>query len=114
MSSLVGYVLQVSLILLIFGGIAAGLVRFGRRAGPRSAGPLELVARLHLEGRRVVYLVRAGSRYLVVGGSEAGLTRLGDLEASALGDGGVFTDATALTDESTDARHSRITDTLEL
>lgn len=79
MSSLVTYVLQVSLTLLAFGAIAAALVRFGRKPGRRRAGPLELLDRLHLEGRRVVYLVRAGERVLVVGGSEAGLTRLGEL-----------------------------------
>ena len=80
MGSLVTYVLQVSLILLIFGAIAFGLVRFAKRPTLGGTGPLELVARLHLEGRRVVYLIRAGGRLLVVGGSEAGLTRLGELD----------------------------------
>lgn len=84
MSSLVTYVLQVSSTLLVFGAIAAALVRFGRRPGRRRAGPLEVLDRLHLEGRRVVYLVRAGERLLVVGGSEAGLTRLGELDATTL------------------------------
>jgi flagellar biogenesis protein FliO len=83
MNSLVGYLLQVTCILLVFGAIAALLVRLGRRSPGRNSGPLELVARLPLEGRRVVYLVRAGERLLVVGGSDAGLTRLGELEASA-------------------------------
>lgn len=84
MSSLVTYVVQVSSTLLVFGVIAAALIHFGRRSGRRPAGPLELLDRLHLGGRRVVYLVRAGERVLVVGGSEGGLTRLGELDASAL------------------------------
>ena len=87
MSSLVTYVLQVSSTLLVFGAVAAALVRFGRRPGRRREGPLEVLDRLHLEGRRVVYLVRAGERVLVVGGSEAGLTPLGELDASSLPSG---------------------------
>lgn len=80
MSSLITYLLQVCLTLLVFGAIAAGLVRFGRRPAERRSGPLELLARLRLEGRRSIYLVRAGRRVLVVGSSEAGLTRLGELD----------------------------------
>lgn len=80
MSSLITYLLQVCLMLLVFGAIAAALVRFGRRPAEQRSGPLELVARLRLEGRRGIYLVRAGRRVLVVGSSEAGLTRLGELD----------------------------------
>lgn len=80
MSSLITYLLQVCLTLLVFGAIATALVRFGRRPAERRSGPLELVARLRLEGRRGIYLVRAGRRVLVVGSSETGLTRLGELD----------------------------------
>jgi flagellar biogenesis protein FliO len=76
--------LQLLAMLIVLGGASALLVRLNRRRGAQGHGPLALIARMPLEGRRVVYLVRAGRRVLVVGGSEAGLTRLADFEASEL------------------------------
>ncbi|MBM4361432.1 MAG: flagellar biosynthetic protein FliO, partial [Deltaproteobacteria bacterium] len=51
-----------------------------RRVTARPGGPLELVATLPLGGRRAVHLIRVEGRVLVVGASEAGLTRLGEVE----------------------------------
>jgi flagellar biogenesis protein FliO len=84
MTELVRLGLQLLAMLIVLGGASALLVRFNRRKSGQSDGPLALVATMPLEGRRVVYLVRAGRRVLVVGGSEAGLTRLADFEASEL------------------------------
>jgi flagellar protein FliO/FliZ len=42
-------------------------------------GPLALLGRLPLDQKRAVYLVRVGSQVLVVGGSEGGLVKLGEL-----------------------------------
>jgi flagellar protein FliO/FliZ len=57
----------------------------GRRLGVgRPSGPLELLGRLPLDARRAVYLVRVGKLVYVVGSSEGGLTRLGELDADAL------------------------------
>jgi flagellar protein FliO/FliZ len=57
----------------------------GRRLGlGRPSGPLELVGRLPLDARRAVYLVKVGKLVYVVGASEGGLTRLGELDAEAL------------------------------
>jgi hypothetical protein len=66
--------------------VLAVLVLYGaRRLGVgRPLGPLELMGRLPLEGRRVVYLVRVGRAAFVVGASERGLTRLGEVDATML------------------------------
>jgi flagellar biogenesis protein FliO len=76
--------LQLLAILVVLGGASAVLVRLQRRKAAQQDGQLALLARMPLEGRRVVYLVRAGRRVLVVGGSEAGLTRLADFDGAEL------------------------------
>lgn len=40
---------------------------------------MSLVGRLPLDGRRAIYLVRVGSTVYVVGASEAGLAKLGEV-----------------------------------
>jgi len=60
--------------------LAVLLLSVGRRLGiGRPSGPLELVGRLPLDGRRAVYLVRVGETVYVVGASENGLSKLGEL-----------------------------------
>ena len=44
---------------------------------------MELLARLPLEARRSVYVVRVLDQVLILGASEAGLTKLGELPESA-------------------------------
>ncbi len=84
MSELFRLGLQLLAMLIVLGAASAVLVRLSRKKAAQGEGPLTLLARMPLEGRRVVYLVRAGRRVLVVGASEAGLTRLTDFEASEL------------------------------
>jgi flagellar biogenesis protein FliO len=85
MSPLGSYILETLLTLFAICVLAVGVLYAGRRAGVgRSAGPLELVGRLPLEGRRAVYLVRIGRTVLVLGGSEAGLNKLGELSSDGL------------------------------
>jgi len=51
-----------------------------RKAGVGAPqGPLELVGRLPLDARRVIYLVKVGPQVLVVGASEAGLVKLSEV-----------------------------------
>lgn len=85
MSPLTEYVLQ-TLVTLLGVSLLAFVVLVGaRRLGVgRPVGPLTLVGRLGLDGRRAVYLVRAGQQLYVLGGSEAGLTKLGELAADEL------------------------------
>jgi flagellar protein FliO/FliZ len=85
MSPIAKYIIETLVTLL--GVIAlAVLVLYGaRRIGVgRPGGPLELVGRLPLDGRRAVYLVRVGKKIYVVGASETGLAKLGELEEDSI------------------------------
>lgn len=60
---------------------------FGRGRGPSASkfkGPLETLARLPLDGRRSIYVVRVVDEILIVGASEAGLCKLGELAPDCL------------------------------
>jgi flagellar biogenesis protein FliO len=60
-----------------------------RRAGVgRASGPLSVVGRLPLDGRRAVYLVRVGRAIYVLGVSDGGLVKLGEMSEADLVDGG--------------------------
>jgi flagellar protein FliO/FliZ len=73
------YVVETLVMLLGVATLAVFVLVLGRRFGVgRAQGPLELVGRLPLDARRVVYLVRVGGRVLVLGGSEAGLQKLSE------------------------------------
>lgn len=81
------YLLQSLGTVAVFGGVAWLAVSGLRRLGvspPR--GPLEVIARAPLDGRRAVYLLRVGARrVIVVGAGESGLSRLGSTTMSELG-----------------------------
>lgn len=80
MSDTAAYLVQTLVTLVAVTAVAALVVGGARRLGLGGrTGPMELVGRLPLDARRVVYLVRVGSQVLVVGGSEAGLVKLGEL-----------------------------------
>jgi flagellar biogenesis protein FliO len=83
-----GLLLQALVLLLVVSILAYIAIRFGLsrwfKEGRDVEGHLDLVASLPLGGRRTVYLVRALDRILVVGASEAGLTRLADLGPGSL------------------------------
>jgi len=65
--------------------LAVAVLYGARRLGiGRQSGPLELLGRLPLDARRAVYLVRVGKVVYVIGASEGGLTRLGELDADAV------------------------------
>jgi flagellar protein FliO/FliZ len=85
MSPLAHYVLETLVTLLAIVALAV-LVLFGaRRAGMgRAGGPMSLVGRLPLDGRRAVYLVRVGAVVYVVGASEAGIAKLGEVSDGSL------------------------------
>lgn len=85
MTELGSYLVETMITLLAICALAV-VVLFGfRRVGVgRSVGPAELVGRLPLDGRRAVYLVRIGKTVLVLGGSEAGMTKLAELPEDGL------------------------------
>jgi flagellar protein FliO/FliZ len=80
MSPLGAYLVE-TLVTLIAVIVLAVLVLYAaRRMGVgKPAGPLSLVGKLPLDGRRAIYLVRVGKRVFVVGASEAGLAKLGEI-----------------------------------
>ncbi|RYZ10013.1 MAG: hypothetical protein EOO73_00045 [Myxococcales bacterium] len=79
------YVVQTLVTLLAVVALSVLLLTALRRVGVgKSGGPLELVARLPLEGRRAVYLVRAGETVYVLAASESALAKLGELPRSEL------------------------------
>lgn len=81
MSPLATYLIETAVTLVAIVTLAALVVYGARRLGVgRPAGPLRLVGRLPLDGRRAIYLVRVEQRVFVLGASEAGLHKLGELE----------------------------------
>ena len=83
-SPLAEYLLESAAVLVVVIGLGALVLHAARRAGvARSSGPLELLARLPLEARRSVYVVRVLDQVLILGASEAGLSKLGELPESA-------------------------------
>src|SRR5258708_40290627 len=85
MSPVAAYIVETFVTLLGVIALAVLVLYGGRRLGfGRPAGPLELLGRLPLDARRAVYLVRVGKLVYVVGASEGGLTRLGELDANAV------------------------------
>jgi flagellar biogenesis protein FliO len=82
LSPVASYVVQSLVTLLGVAALAVLLLYGARRTGiGRASGPIELVGRLPLDGRRAVYLVRVESTLYMLGSSEAGLTKLGEMPA---------------------------------
>jgi flagellar biogenesis protein FliO len=85
MSPLASYVAETVVTLLAVIALAVLVLYGARRVGVgRPAGPVRLVGRLPLDGRRAVYLVRVSDKVYVLGASEAGLSKLGELSADGL------------------------------
>ncbi len=79
------YVVETLVTLLAIVALSVVLLSALRRAGVgKLGGPLELVARLPLDGRRAVYMVRAGEKVYVVAASEGGLAKLGEMPTTEL------------------------------
>lgn len=79
------YVLESLGTIAVFGG-ALYVATWGLRrlSGQRAGGPLEILARQPLDGRRAVYLVRVGKRVLIIGATDGALTRLGSTSLDAI------------------------------
>jgi flagellar biogenesis protein FliO len=87
MTPLGRYIVETVVTLLLVSGLALVVLYAAKRGGMgRPSGPLRLMGRLVLDARRAIYLVRVGETVYVVGASEAGLTKLGELARDALPD----------------------------
>ncbi len=85
MTPLSRYVVETLVTLLAVVALSVVLLSALRRAGVgKLGGPLELVARLPLEGRRAVYLVRAGETVYVLAASENALAKLGEMPSAVV------------------------------
>lgn len=83
MSPLSRYVVETLVTLLAVVALSVVLLSALRRVGVgKVGGPLELLARLPLEGRRAVYLVRAADTVYVLAASESALAKLGELPSA--------------------------------
>jgi flagellar protein FliO/FliZ len=77
------YLVETLVTLLAVVAVAVLVLVGAKRLGVGApSGPIELVGRLPLDARRAVYLVRVADRVLVLGSSEAGLTKLHDLPSA--------------------------------
>ncbi|GAC1557787.1 MAG: hypothetical protein NVS3B10_17480 [Polyangiales bacterium] len=85
MGSYAGYLLETFVTLMAVCGLAFVVLYGARRLGiGRPRGPIQLVGQLPLDARRGIYLVQVGKQVLVVGASEAGITKLGEVAAHEL------------------------------
>lgn len=80
-----GYIVQTLVTLLAVCALAFVVLYGARRLGiGRPRGPIELVGMLPLDARRAIYLVKVPGQVLVVGSSEAGFTKLGEVAAGEM------------------------------
>lgn len=85
MSPVGWYIVKTSISVIAICALAVlAIWAIGRAGVGRAGGPLQLVGRLPLDGRRAVYLVRIGKTVLVLGGSEAGLSKLAEMPSDGL------------------------------
>jgi flagellar biogenesis protein FliO len=85
MTPLSRYVVETLITLVAVVALSIVLLSALRRVGVgKLGGPLELLARLPLEGRRAVYLVRVGETVYVLAASENALQKLGEMPREAL------------------------------
>ncbi len=85
MSPYAGYLIETFVTLLAVCGLAFVVLYGARRLGVgRPRGPIQLVGQLPLDARRAIYLVQVGEQVMVVGASEAGITKLGEVARETL------------------------------
>ncbi len=74
------YLVETFLTLVAVSLLAVVLLVGARRIGVgRPSGPLRVVGHVPLDARRSIYAVRVGAQVIVVGASEAGLTKLAEM-----------------------------------
>jgi flagellar protein FliO/FliZ len=85
LSPYANYLLETLLTLVAVCGLAAFVLYGARRVGVgRATGGLELIGRLPLDARRSILLVKIGETVFVIGVGDGGMTKLGEVAASAV------------------------------
>jgi flagellar protein FliO/FliZ len=85
MSPMAAYMVETFVTLVAVLAVAVVILYGARRLGlGRPHGPMQLIGRLPLDARRSVFLVRVADQVLVLGVSEAGVTRLGEIDAKSI------------------------------
>ncbi|CAN5579573.1 hypothetical protein BH09MYX1_BH09MYX1_56810 [soil metagenome] len=85
MGSYSSYLAETFTTLVVVCALAFVVLWGARRLGVGAhLGAARLVGRLPLDARRAIYLVKVGAKVLVVGASEAGLTKLGEIDEADL------------------------------
>jgi flagellar protein FliO/FliZ len=80
MGSYAGYLLETFFTLVVVCALAVAVLWGAKRFGiGRATGSIKLVGQLPLDARRAIYLVEIGEQVIVVGASEGGLTKLGEM-----------------------------------
>lgn len=84
-SPVLSYVLQ-TVVTLIAVVVLAVIILYGaRRLGVgRPTGPVRLLGHLPLDHRRAVYLIGVGETVIIVGASDGGMRKLGELPRAAV------------------------------
>lgn len=83
-----GYLIETFVTLVGVCALAFAVLYAARRIGVgRASGAIQLVGQLPLEARRAIYLVKVGAQVFVVGASEAGFTKIGEIPAGELPEG---------------------------
>lgn len=74
------YILSTFISLAAIVALGFAVVYAGRKLGLAKAhGPMQVVGQLPLDARRSIYLVRVGKSVMIIGASENGLAKLGEL-----------------------------------
>ncbi len=80
-----GYLIETFVTLLGVCALAVAVLWGARRLGVgRPSGPIELCGHLPLDARRAIYLVKVGEQVFIVGVSEGGFTKLGEIAAGEM------------------------------
>jgi flagellar biogenesis protein FliO len=88
MTSVGYFVVQTFVTLAAVVALAVLILLGARRLGVgRPTGPLTLLGRLPLEGRRVVYLVQVKDRAFLIAAGESGIACVGELDAAGFAQG---------------------------
>jgi flagellar biogenesis protein FliO len=102
LSAYTSYIVETFVTLAVVCALAAAILWGARRMGVTrgSSGPIELCARLQLDTRRAIYLVKIGDVAFVLAASEVGLVKIGEIPFKDLGGaevsrGGAFADVLA-------------------